>query len=62
MESELEALEERVRQVAELCKRLRADNHELRQRLAVVENDNRRLEGKIEAAAQRIEALLSFSK
>lgn len=58
MESEIQSLEERVRQAADLCKRLRAENVELRQRVASLENDNRRLQGKIEAAAERIEGLI----
>jgi len=58
METEIQSLEERVRQTADLCKRLRAENMELRQRVAVLENDNRRLQGKIDAAAQRLELLI----
>jgi hypothetical protein len=58
MESEIQSLEERVRQAADLCKRLRAENFDLRQRIAVLENDNRRLQGKIDAAAQRLESLI----
>jgi len=58
MESEIQSLEERVRQAADLCKRLRAENLDLRQRVAVLENDSRRLQGKIDAAAQRLEALI----
>ena len=61
MESELQALEERVRQAADLCKRLRAENLELRQRVAALENDNRRLQMKIDAAAERLESLLKTS-
>ena len=58
MESEIQSLEERVRQAADLCKRLRAENVDLRQRVAILENDTRRLQGKIDAAAQRLETLI----
>ena len=58
MESELQALEDRIRHAAELAKRLRAENVDLRQRLAALESDNKRLAEKVENAAQKIEALL----
>lgn len=58
MESELIALEERIRQAAGLCKQLRAENLELRQRIAQLENANRRLEAKVTDAARRVETLL----
>jgi cell division protein ZapB len=61
MESEIQSLEDRVRQAADLCKRLRAENVDLRQRIAVLENDSRRLQGKIDAAAQRLEVLIKGS-
>ena len=40
MEAELRSLEDKVTQVAALCQRLRADNHDLRQQLAAAQNDN----------------------
>ena len=58
MESDIQLLEQRVRQAADLCKRLRSENTDLRQRIAMLENDNRRLQGKIDAAAQRLESLI----
>lgn len=58
MDSELIALEERIRQAAGLCKQLRAENLELRQRIAQLENANRRLEAKVSDAVQRVENLL----
>ncbi len=58
MESELQALEDRIRQAVETAKRLRSENVDLRQRIAMLENDNRRLAEKVENAAQKIEALL----
>ena len=59
MEAELRSLEDKVTQVAALCQRLRADNHDLRQQLAAAQNDNKQLAEKIGAAASRLEALLS---
>ncbi len=61
MEDELLLLEQRVREVADLCAQLRRTNHELRQRIAALENDNRRLQGKIDTAALRIEQLISHT-
>lgn len=58
MDGDLISLEARVRQAAELCTRLRVENSELRQRLSALEQDNRRLQDKIDAAAARIETLL----
>lgn len=58
MDSELIALEERIRQAAALCKQLRAENLELRQRIAQLENGNRRLEAKVADAVRRVESLL----
>ena len=58
MESDIQLLEERVRLAADLCKRLRVENTDLRQRIAVLEDDKRRLEVKIEAAAERLEDLI----
>lgn len=59
MESELQKLEERIGEVAALSARLRAENLELRQRVAALDNDNRRLQGKIDQAASRLEAVLA---
>lgn len=58
MDSELISLEERIRQAAGLCKQLRAENLELRQRIAQLENANRRLEAKVSDAARRVEGLI----
>ena len=58
MEAELNALEERIRQAAELCQRLRTENTDLRQRLAKLESDNKRLGDKINGAKERLEGLL----
>ena len=58
MDSELQHLEERVRQAAEFAKRARAENIDLRQRIVALENDNKRLTDKVDGAAVRLEALL----
>jgi len=58
MEAELNALEERIRQTAELCTRLRSENTDLRQRVARLESDNKRLGDKINGAKERLEGLL----
>jgi cell division protein ZapB len=58
MESELKSLEEKIDQFVQLCKHLRAENIELRQALASATSENRQLNQKISAAANRLEALL----
>jgi cell division protein ZapB len=55
---ELEALEEKIRQAAELCIRLREENRGLREKLALLEGDRRELEEKIDDARERLENLL----
>ena len=59
MEAELQALEEKITQAVQLCQRLRAENLQLRQRLAAAENDNKQLNDKIHGARDRLEVLLS---
>lgn len=59
MEAQLKSLEQKLNQFVELCQRLRADNQQLRQQLATALNDNRQLAEKIQAAASRLENLLS---
>jgi cell division protein ZapB len=58
MDTELSALEERIRQTIDLCQRLRIENTELRQQLASVQNENKRLTDKIGNARDRLEGLL----
>jgi cell division protein ZapB len=58
MEADLAALEDKIRQTAELCQRLRDENRSLRQRLALLEGDRRELEEKIDGARSRLEHLL----
>jgi cell division protein ZapB len=59
MEADLEALDERIRQLIRLMERLRTENVQLRQQLAGAQSDNRHLHDKLELARQRLEALLA---
>ncbi|GBG02090.1 hypothetical protein AZSI13_14170 [Azospira sp. I13] len=57
MNKQLDALESKVAQVAGLCQTLRAENLELRARLASVEGERLQLAQRMEAARLRLEAL-----
>jgi cell division protein ZapB len=59
VEAEFNSLEAKVAQFVSLCERLRAENHELKQQLAVARGDARRLHEKIDGAKARLEGLLS---
>lgn len=59
MDAEFTALEEKVRQIAALAQRLRADNHALRQQLVAAVSENKLLGAKIEEAKTRLEHLLT---
>lgn len=58
MEAEFDSLEGKVSQFAQVCERLRAENIELRQQLALAKSDAKRLNDKIEGAKTRLESLL----
>jgi cell division protein ZapB len=58
MDMQLTALEDRIRQTAELCQRLRIENSDLRQRVAQLQTENKRLNEKILGARDRLEGLL----
>ena len=58
MEAEFNSLEGKVSQFAQVCERLRAENIELRQQLAVAQRDAKRLTDKIEGAKAKLESLL----
>ena len=58
MESEFDALEERLAQVVQRLETLRGENRDLRQQLAQRTDENARLAEKLAAAKSRIEALL----
>ena len=58
MDIELAALEEKIRQTTQLCRLLRDENRDLRQQLAELESDHKRLSEKIDGARDRLEGLL----
>lgn len=58
MDRELFALEERIEQFITLCQNLRAENQELRTRVAGLEVERSRLNEKIETACTRLESLM----
>jgi len=59
MDAELKSLEGKVNQFVALCQRLRTDNHQLRQQLAAIQNENKQLLEKVAAAKTRLETLLA---
>jgi uncharacterized protein (TIGR02449 family) len=59
MDSDLDALEQKIADIARLVGQLRAENLHLRQQLAALENDKRLLHERMEAARARVEALLA---
>jgi len=58
MDAELAGLEDRIRQTVALCQRLRGENLDLRQRVAQLQSENKRLAEKIVGARERLEGLL----
>jgi cell division protein ZapB len=58
MHAELDALEDKTRQVAELCHTLRQENVALRQQVIAAQQDNKQLTARLDAARARLEALL----
>lgn len=58
MDAALAALEEKIRQAAQLCQRLRDENRGLRQQLAGLQGDKKQLSEKIDGARTRLESLL----
>ncbi|MGK2953254.1 MAG: hypothetical protein ACSLEZ_12825 [Thiobacillus sp.] len=58
MHSELDTLEAKIRQVAELCHTLRQENITLRQQLLTSQQDNKQLTTRLEAAKARLQGLL----
>ena len=59
MDTELAALEDKIRQTIQLCQRLRDENDQLRQQVLKLETDRKRLTDKIDGARTRVESLLS---
>ena len=60
MHAELDTLEAKIRQVAELCHTLRQDNIALRQQLLASQQDNKQLTTRLDAAKKRLQALLEI--
>ena len=58
MHAELDTLEAKIRQVADLCHTLRQENIALRQQVLAAQQDNKQLTIKLEAAKTRLQALL----
>ena len=58
MHAELDTLEAKIRQVAELCQSLRHDNIALRQQLLASQQDTKQLATRLDAAKARLHALL----
>lgn len=58
MHAELDTLEAKIRQVAELCHVLRHENIALRQQLLSTQQDNKQLMTRLDAARARLQALL----
>ena len=59
VDAEFNSLEAKVAQFVDLCKRLRAENHDLRQQLVIARNDANRLNERIEGAKAKLENLLA---
>ncbi|AAZ98675.1 hypothetical protein Tbd_2722 [Thiobacillus denitrificans ATCC 25259] len=58
MHAELDTLEAKIRQVAELCQTLRNENIALRQQLLAAQQDNKQLATRLDTAKARLQALL----
>ena len=59
MENDLKILESKITQLIQICNKLRAENHQLRQDLANALSSNRQYSDKIGAATARLEKLLT---
>ena len=57
MTNELNALESKITQVVSLCRTLRAENSQLKQRLAKADAEKKALSERMELARQRLEQL-----
>ena len=58
MNGELDSLEQKIEQVLAMCAQLRSENHELRDRMAGLEQQKQALVSRAEAARTRLEALM----
>ncbi len=59
MKAELDTLEHKLAQLAQLAQHLRAENHQLRQALAEALSLQRQYNDKIDNAKQRLEQILA---
>lgn len=59
MEAELTTLDDKINQLIQLTQKLRKDNSQLRQNLAAVQNENKRLAEKVDTARIKLESLLT---
>jgi cell division septum initiation protein DivIVA len=59
MKAELDSLEHKLAQLAQLAQHLRAENHQLRQALATSESQHRQCNDKLNTAKTRLEKLLA---
>ena len=59
VDAELKSLEDKINQFVALCQRLRGENHQLRQQLALAQKENKQLSEKIGDARIRLETLLA---
>lgn len=58
MDTEFDTLDGKIDQFLQLCQRLKSENKELRLQLVSAQNDVKLLEGKVDGAKTRLEALL----
>lgn len=58
MDKELASLEQKIRQTAELCLRLRKENQSLRQELAASQQQIRQLNSRLDEAKTRLDAVI----
>lgn len=59
MQAELDRLENKLTQLVQLNKRLREENHHLRDELAQALNENRQYNEKIDSVKSRLQRLLA---
>jgi uncharacterized protein (TIGR02449 family) len=57
--TELENLEQKVAQLVTMHKQIKEENRDLRAQAALLEAENKRLDGKLSSARERVDALLA---
>jgi len=58
MDADLKALEEKIAQLVTLCQSLRGENQDLRQEVAQIQDEARRLRDQMAQASLRLEAVI----